>query len=161
MCYANVYWTTFKMCFFLQYCIVFFIISFLSSVFWFFMSSPRHCLQLLLISSAKCRFYSSGGVDNIIPFVLCRIFGCVVLPWWTDKPAPAVIFSACHKCCFCIPRRAGALWSFDWAQRGRGGQAAEGPKIHRQFTVGNGLVFSPWAHGLFHLPACTTWSRYP
>lgn len=97
------------------------------------------------------------GMDNIISFVLCSILGCVVLPWWTGKPVPAVIFSACHKCCFCILRRAGTLWSFDSAQQGRGGQAAEVPNIHRQFKGRwwevNGLVFSPLPHSFIHLPA--------
>lgn len=86
------------------------------------------------------------GMDKIISFVLCRIFGCVVVCWWTDKPVPAVIFSACHKCCFCMLRRAGTLWSFDSAQQGRGGQAAEVPK----FT---GCLCGKWA-GVFLL---TSW----
>lgn len=96
-------------------------------------------------------------MDNIISFILCSILGCVVLPWWTGKPVPAVIFSACHKCCFCILRRAGTLWSFDSAQQGRGGQAAEVPNMHRQFKGRwwemNGLVFSPLPHSFIHLPA--------
>lgn len=104
------------------------------------MSSPRLCIQLLLISSAKCRFFFFffQGIDNmisynVISFVLCGIFGCRVLSWWTDNPVPAVIFSACHRCCFSILKRAGTLWSFDSAQQGRAGQPAEVPNLHKRF----------------------------
>lgn len=78
--------------------------------------SPRLCIQLLLILSAKWGF-SFQGMDNIISFILCSIFGCAALPWWSDMPV--VVFSACRKRSFCILKRAWTLWSFDSAQQER------------------------------------------
>lgn len=115
----------------IQFClyrIVFF------TVWIFFMSSPRVCLQLLLILSAKWRF-SFQGMDKIIPFRLCSIFGRAVLPCWSDMPVPVVAFSACQKCSFCILKRAGTLWSFDTAQQGREGQWAQVPNVQRQLRL--------------------------
>lgn len=107
---------------------------FLHCIWIFFMSSPRVCLQLLLILSAKWRF-SFQGMDKIIPFRLCSIFGRAVLPCWSDMPVPVVAFSACQKCSFCILKRAGTLWSFDTAQQGREGQWAQVPNVQRQLRL--------------------------
>lgn len=104
--------------------------------------------------------FFSQGMDNIISFVLCSIFGCVVLPWWTDNPVPAIIFSTCHKCSFCILRRAGTLWSFASAQQGREGQPAVVRNVRRQFKEQLwkiDLWLTPNTHP--HTPSVSTWNE--
>lgn len=137
----------------------------LSSLFFDFSCLPpgfasNYCWSQVL----NADYFFFLGRDNIISFVLCSIFGCAVLPWWTDSPMPAVIFSACHKCSFCILWRVGTLWSFDSAQQGGEGQPAEAPEVHRQLKERlwkTDLWFSPNRMTCFIPPACTMWSSYP
>lgn len=132
---------------FFLFCILIFHVfppGFVSNYFW-----PQ-----LLNADFFCLFVFQG-MDNIISLLLCSIFGCVVLPWWTDNPVPAEIFSACHKCCFCIPRRAGTLWSFDSAQQGREGQPAKVPNVRRQFKEQREKMFFPLPYDLPLAPSLT------
>lgn len=127
--------------FFPQYCVVSFIISFLSSLFWFLVSSPgvacNYCWSQVL------------NADFILPEIGQHNFLCIVEDFWLYGSPLMNWQASASSNIFCLSqvlllhseesRDFMKLW---FSSAGERRPNSWSTKIDRQLTVGNGLEFS-------------------